>query len=413
MYFKQKIKENLHRVFGGLIYRIRLSYYWFLLPNKLKRIKKQEVIKVLFVVSEARSWKSESLYLLMRSHPRFQPLVGVSTNQSFPKAKIGMIEYLESKQYNYIDLDCEKEGIKGVNPDLIIYFAPYDSCYSKGHFFNKNLQYVFCGIDYCMHISKSVAHSQHPLFDYCWQFYVEHNDVAIRKKELLGKKARNIKVTGVPMQDILLSDKNNFVDPWKDRTGKKRIIYAPHHSIKGTNGEGVEFATFLDNGEAILEMAKKYSDKITVAFKPHGTLYPKLVKIWGKERADAYYKEWENLPNTQYEDGEYVGLFKYSDAIIHDCASFILEYLYMDKPSMYLVAKSNNIDEMFDYVKGGYDCYEHGHTIEDIESFLNRVIEDKDVKKIQRNYYLREQLLPPGGNSACANIINSILDGLR
>ena len=47
--------------------------------------------------------------------------------------------------------------------------------------------------------------------------------------------------------------------------------------------------------------------------------------------------EWESLSNAQLETGKYVDLFMTSDAMIHDCGSFTIEYHYTLKPVMYLV----------------------------------------------------------------------------
>lgn len=385
--------------------------YWRGLPKKVKVLRNKEEIKVLFVNSTLTSWKTELLYRSMLNHRRFAPVIGVSTNRNYSWAKPELINYLSKQEYYFIDLDKSTDSIKSINPDIIIYSSPYEDDYSEGHYFSNNLDYIFCGVEYCFNITNHVAHMVHPWYDYCWQFYVEHKDVAIRKQELLGNRARNIKVTGVPIQDTLLLDKSAFSDPWKDKTGKKRIIYAPHHSFKGSNGEGIEFATFMEYGELMLELAKKYQDQITIAFKPHGILYDKLLIVWGKERTDAYYKSWEQLSNTQLETGDYMGLFKYSDAIIHDCASFILEYLYIDKPSMYLVSDTNSFEQMFNFVQKGVDCYVQAHSSNDIEMFIKMVIEGQDVNKNKREVYIKENLLPPDGRSACDNIINCILNG--
>ena len=211
------------------------------------------------------------------------------------------------------------------------------------------------------------------------------------------------------MQDVLLLPKSVFSDPWNDKTGKKRIIYAPHHSIKGTNGTGIEFSTFLEYGESILELAKKYKERVTMAFKPHPNLYMKLVDIWGQQKTDGYYEEWQSLDNTQVEDGEYMGLFKYSDAIIHDCASFIVEYMYMDKPAMYLVSESNRIEDMFDFVQKAYMNYEHGRSLRDIDNFIVNVIYGIDKKRDERHAYIQSNLRTPNGKSACENIIDAII----
>lgn len=399
--FKNPIRE--------IGYNHKLSTYWKKIPDKIEYIRNKDSITVLFVTTEIRSWKGLPLYLRMLKHPRFRPIVGANTNPKYPETKKGLISYLNEHGYYYVDLDSPNSSIRDVNPDIIIYDGPYENAYSNGVKFSNNLDFIFCGCDYCINITKHAAHLVHPWYDYCWQFYVEHEDVAIVKRELLGKRARNLRVTGVPIQDELRQPKEHFIDPWKDKTGKKRIIYAPHHSFKGENGEGIEFATFLEFGEAMQELALKYQDQITIAFKPHPYLYIRLLRIWGQEKTDTYYRRWQEMPNTQYENGEYFGLFKYSDAIIHDSASFIVEYLYEDKPSLFLVAESNHIEDMFDFVKDCFNSHEHGYNNIDIESFIQNVISGIDNMKEQRAKCIMNHLTPPNGLSACDNIINSIL----
>lgn len=411
-----KLASKIHRFFylpkynktiGTVLYRIKLYFYWKKLPQKIAAMRSKPKIRVLFVAGGIRTWKAMPLFLSMTKHSRFEPIIGPNTNPKYPDQKAPLLSFISENGYDYIDLDTNK--ISDCKPDLVVYDSPYTSVYSNGIAFDKNLDNVFCGCDYCINITKHIVHLEHPWYDYCWQFYVEHEDVADRKREILGKRARNIRVTGVPIQDVLMQPKENFDDPWKDKTGKKRIIYAPHHSFKGANGDGIEFATFLQFGEVMQELAVKYQDKITIAFKPHPYLYLRLLKIWGKEKTDVYYNKWQEMSNTQFENGEYYGLFKYSDAIIHDCASFIIEYLYINNPSLYLVSESNNLDDMFDFVRDGFECYEHAKKADDIELFIQNVINGIDNKRSQRIQCINRQLLPPGGKTACDNIINSIL----
>jgi len=64
---------------------------------------------------------------------------------------------------------------------------------------------------------------------------------------------------------------------------------------------------------------------------------------------------------------------------------------------------------MFDFVKQGFNCYEHGSSINEIESFIIRVIEGNDNNSQKRREYIKTQLLPPNGGNACDNIISAIL----
>ena len=407
--FRKLASVVYHQIWDKVFSPIKLSIYWKILPSRVKRIRQKGSICVLFVTSELSSWKTELLYKKMICHPRFHPIIGVSTSYAPRGIKLPLINYLQDKGFDYVDLDLKPHSIDLLNPDIIFYNKPYPECYSKGHFFYDNLKYVFCGLDYCIEATKHAAHIYREFFDYCWLFFVENNELAKRRKEVLGSRARNTRITGTPIQDVFMQPKEDFNDPWKDQSKKKRIIYAPHHSIPGTNGDGIEFSTFLDYGETVLKLAKKYKNDITVAFKPHPNLYMKLVKIWGKNRTEAYYNEWLTMENAQVETGEYIGLFKYSDAIIHDCASFIVEYLYTNNPSLYLVANTNNIADMFDFVREGYHCHEHAYNAYEIENFICDVIKGNDNKKEKREHYIKTHLIPPGSHNACDNIIEAIL----
>ena len=205
-----------------------------------------------------------------------------------------------------------------------------------------------------------------------------------------------------------MKDKRSFRNPWKNNS-RKKIIYAPHHSIPGTNGNFIEYSTFLTFGEYMLELARKYKESTQRAFKPHPTLYPKLLKIWGKERTDSYYNTWRDLENAQVELGEYAGLFKHSDAMIHDCSSFIAEYQYARNPVMFLILDMNQRTFQGEFGKKAFEAHCLGRSTNDIENFVIDVINDRDSLQGIRDMFIRDYLTPPNGVSACDNIINTIL----
>ena len=78
--------DNLERKFVS--WRAKLLcpiYKRYVLPRKAKDLRKKKIIKVLFVLHELGSWKTENLYLHMREHPRFdaQLLLLPSLQDSF------------------------------------------------------------------------------------------------------------------------------------------------------------------------------------------------------------------------------------------------------------------------------------------------------------------------------------------
>ena len=57
---------------------------------------------------------------------------------------------------------------------------------------------------------------------------------------------------------------------------------------------------------------------------------------WGKVKADEYYELWRTMPNTLLADGTFTNLFEGSDAMVHDCGSFVVDYLYFGHPVMFV-----------------------------------------------------------------------------
>lgn len=405
------IINRLYRSFSFRSFNALIPYYRLKQEYRICEIRKKNRIRVLFVIAELGSWKTEILYKEMLEHPRFEPLLGVTTSQEVPGSKTKLTEYLNNKGYNYLDIDKTDCCIKNVNPDIIFYYKPYVSSYPEGVFIERNRKPVVCQINYAFNQGGTAEPYQHQIRRYAWKEFIENKLVLETMMSLKHVFTGNKVVTGTPMQDILLLSKDNFEDPWKDKTGKKRIIYAPHHSLKGTNGGFIEYSTFLENGEFILELAQKYSDSFTWAFKPHPTLYPKLLNLWGKERTDKYYNAWEKIGIGQLELGEYVGLFKHSDAMIHDSCSFITEYMYTQKPVMFLEEKQRTAEEML-LGEFGYKSYKqhyHGQTHKQIESFIIDVLNSVDLNIEQRIKFFDESLLPPNARTACENIMNEIL----
>lgn len=386
-----------------LIYRHRQSCL-------IKEIRKKDEIRVLFVLAELGAWKTESLYVAMLKHPRFNPIIGVTTSLEVPGSKEQLVSYLKSKKYSFVDLDATNDSISSVSPDIKFYYKPYPNSYPSGIFFDYHMDSVVCHIFYGFSQGGTAHSFNHKIWRYSWKAFVE-NDIVINTAKSLGVSTGNFVVTGTPMEDLLSQGKESFSNPWKLCGEKVKIIYAPHHSLKGTNKNFIEYSTFLELGETILHLAKKYSEKVQWAFKPHPTLYPKLLKVWGKEKTDAYYDEWKNMDNSQLELGEYVGLFKYSDAMIHDSCSFIVEYMFTGKPVMFLERQPQTAEQLM-LGEFGYRAYQnhyHGKDEEQIEAFINDIILGNDPKKKERKKYYQDYLIPPYGMSASDNIIDAIL----
>lgn len=406
------IKKICSSIEWHYAHSVKLSLYKITMPLKIKRVRKKRVINVLFVVTELGPWKTRELYKAMLKHPRFNPILGVSESRELPKAKIDLIRDLNRCHMDYVDLDVSPKSIfKKLSPDIIFYQKPYESAYQPYLSYIQHLDSLFCYVYYAFRLGDVAWSINLPLFDCVWQQYFENELVASSKRlALMHDGGKQVVVTALPMQDQLLIPKDNFIDPWKKQlVPKKRIIYAPHHTIGGIHMPGLALSSFLETGELMLELMHKYKDQVQWAFKPHPLLYKNLLTVWGQERTDRYYNTWKNSDNSQFEDGEYDALFKYSDAMIHDCSSFTVEYHYTKNPVMYLIRQQGLESSYNNFGQMAFDLHYKGHTKEEIEQFVLNVINGIDPMKREREKFYREYLIPPHGKTACENIINAIL----
>ena len=103
------------------------------------------------------------------------------------------------------------------------------------------------------------------------------------------------------------------------------------------------------------------------------------------------------MPNTFVADGEYIDLFMTSDAMIHDCSSFSIEYHYSQKPVMFITQDLNAYKGMLNkFGKMAIDLHYVGKTEQDIKSFIkNQVLLNNDPLKTEREIFYHKYLLPP------------------
>ena len=389
--------------------RLWMFAYKCYIPYAAKKIRRKESIKVLFVINELPTWKTESLYIAMLNHPRVKPILGLTLSLDYPHMKEELKKYVETKGYEYTDLDIlAYNPIKDIiSPDIIFYEKPYSECYHHRHTYSNHLNTLFCYANYAFNILDEEWAIGLPLIKTSWQVYYENEFSAYHRKTKVGKNAI---IAGIPMQDLLIQKRKYHIDTWKySPNTRKRIIYAPHHTIGDLHSKGIANSTFLEYGEFMLDLAKRYSDRIEIAFKPHPGLYKKLEFVWGLTKTDAYYTEWAQLENAQVVTGDYVDLFMSSDAMIHDCSSFTVEYLYTGKPVMFLQREANHADNLTELAKKAFEQHYLAKNKTDIEAFVENVIRGIDNRKEERDFFYQKYLLPPNGKTACENIINSIL----
>ena len=385
------------------------------------RLKGKEKIEVAFLLTIPGMWKSDYIFKRMQESNHYHPYVVIypySNFKGFSEHEIWETvhrteQFIKARGFEYVIPYNKETGRwedikKTLDPDIVFFTTPYRDVqpqYYYYHFADR----LTCYVPYGFGSLKLYELNYHPISvnQYGLNFAETPFHLGFARKYAASKGA-NFVVTGYPGTEVYLD--KNYVSPdvWKTKDAHmKRVIWAPHHTIDGT--DNFQVSTFLDYYEKMLDIAEQYKDKIHFAFKPHQLLKFKLIQLWGEERTNAYYKRWETMENGQLEEADYRDLFIHSDAIIHDSGSFTTEYLFTRKPAMYLTRHADYDDMFNDFGKLSFQQYYKACNTDDIIRFLEEVVlKGNDPLKESREKFFEEYLAPFNGKMPSENIIEAI-----
>lgn len=384
--------------------------------ERLKR--KKGKINVLFFAISASYWKFDSVYQKMLKSKRYNPIILVcpqcDRGEEHKQEQLqGCFDFYKTRGYNVINSFDKQTGnyidARTLSPDIIFYTNPYEGLIDARYYISNFSDVLTCYANYAFLNNDEKWAASLPLHKSVWKYFCEYDFT--RHYNKVGTKLYydNRVVVGYPMYDRFATKSVASDSDWKQQgSTKKRIIYAPHHTIEADGW--IHYSTFLSTGEIMATLRDKYKDQVQFAFKPHPLLKTKLYNTpgWGKEKTDAYYAAWASAENSTIVENEYVDLFKSSDALIHDCGSFIVEYLYVHKPVMHLNTGQIK-EELNDEAKEAYRAHYLMNRPEDIENFITEVVlKGRDTKRAEREAFYNKLLIPPHHRLVADNILDEI-----
>ena len=331
------------------------------LLSRLSHLK-FKTVKVVFLVSESSKWKYDALFKALADNPRYDPMVLLTCanidwqlNKEERKGKLEINKaFFDQRGFNYeLAYDYQIDvaiPLKEFYPDVVFYEEPWYivpcqaplvvSRYALTFYVPYFLPtYGWPELEYCQDFHRYIF--RHIVLNQGWADYYER----YQGKYLYAGKLLPL---GHPMLDVY----------WQMAQQKKSlstltVIYAPHWSIPHPkNKNTTNLSTFLETGKPILEYALKHPE-IKWVFKPHPSLRTILYKILSRHEVDDYYEQWEHLGMVCY-TGDYVKLFFESHALITDCDSFLIEYVFSGRPIIHLKRNGYNegrnspFNELFD-----------------------------------------------------------------
>lgn len=387
-------------------------YNSFVKDKIIKELSHKDTIKVMFLVINVGMWKSNKLFKLLLDDEKFSPFIVTffipgDSVEYMEYAQNTIDEYFKRKNYPVIDTfdistkTCKRIG--DIEGDVFFYPQPY---YDSFSYFPRKALFGYIPYDYPIQDDK-VFHGR-LYHNVCWRIFAVNDNYKKMEEKYSSTKGQNVKVVGYSNADYYFDGHNLNYDVWKNcSTAKKRIIWAPHHSI--LSSDTMDQSMFLELAYPMLDFAKHNKDLYQIVFKPHPRLKDKLLKHkdWGVKKTNDYYYEWANGDNTAFVEGEYIDLFLTSDAMIHDCSSFIAEYLYTNHPVMFTKKSSANLNLHGDDIEI-FNAQYIGSSFNDVKRFLNDISEGKDLMKDERIRVVNEYLRPSDKRQVCEKIYSEL-----
>ncbi|MDR2980584.1 MAG: CDP-glycerol glycerophosphotransferase family protein [Bacteroidales bacterium] len=376
--------------------------------KNLENIKRKSTITVAFFLQTPSTWKYDALYNLLAKAKRFHPVVvicpfNVHLNYSNDECHQVMKmteQFAIKKQYNYVTTCTEETGKwrdikKELSPDVVFFTKPYKDTLPQYYIYNFR-EKITCYVPYGIFSSVLYRHNLNlPFHNLLYHFFIETEDHKEMATQYSSVKGDNVIVSGNLGMESIMDKSHTPINVWKrQEKPKKRIIWAPHHTIDYM----FNFSNFLSYCDSMIEVAKKYENEIQFAFKPHPVLKFRLINLWGNEKTEKYYNLWKDMSNTQLEEGYYNDLFETSDAMIHDSVSFTIEYLHTVKPVLYTIREEKVKKQWNPFSVKAFNLHYHAHNEEEIEEFITKVVlEGEDAMRQDREVFFNSYLYPKDG----------------
>lgn len=416
---------------------------WSLEKNKTK-IQKGEKLRVAFLPYSSAEWPAEKLYRKLVEDERFDPYIVpmplVDRDYIFRKKTYNSTldffiknNYIVKEIYDVNkDISYGWEEIGGI-ADIIIHLSLWDNAIPYPY---QISEYPFGTLAIYIPYGITVEESDDELYkrDYTfnrpgmnilWKTYVDSIQTFEEYKRYELLQAKNAVYSGYMKMDYFYQE-NFFTDEiikklWNipnhiDVNDMKRVIIAPHHTI--SDEEILPFSTFEKNKDYLLELAREYKDRISFVLKPHPNLGVKSVEAGifkSIEGYEEYLDSWRTLSNCKVvEEASYLDYFASSDGMIMDSISFIAEYMYTNKPMLFLQRDTQRFNELGSKLMDvHYKVL--GTDFDGIKQFIEEVIlNEQDTHKPVREKVFAEELdyVAKTGMLAGEYVYNDIVNSL-
>ena len=376
-----------------------------------KRKSKDQVLHfAAYVANDAMYGMHDVFRLMQKNQKRWEPKVVI-----IPDISRGTLHqeqtYLRTRDY-FVKLYGADAVLDGwdVKTDRtidftdrfdIIYFAdPYDAMAPEVHSIRyastKNVLPVYVNYGYDIGYYTMYSRMKGHELNYVWKYFTETVCSQADCERLQIICGRNAVLTGYAKMDVY----SGF--PMKKEGLRKKILITPHHLI---NFRELPLSCFMTYYKLIPELPAMFPD-VDFVFRPHPLLFGRMIneKVWTPDQVRCYLDEIRKAGIEYSDGGEYLHLFAECDAIVNDCGSFTLEWLFTGKPGCFVMNEELKEEHLTTQMKEAVKRYRIARSSEDIIGFISDVangvypiryeMDDWVVKNIAVNYpHVAEKIL--------------------
>ena len=351
--------------------------------SDIKHSGRKRINFAAYVVFDSCYGMDEAFQLMMNDPEKWNPKIVVIPDVARGKDH-EIATYVKTKEFfvrhygeDYVidGYDIKKDTY--IDPidqfDIVYYANPYDSmtdyCHSIQYAATKHVLPIYVSYGYDVGHYTTLSRLQNPELNLVWKCFVDTVYTFQDYKKYQIFKGENVSLVGYSKMDKFDSQKR--VD-----NSRKKILITPHHTV---NMPSLPLSNFLSYYDLILQLPEMFPD-IDFVFRPHPLLFTALINnnFWTKEQVNDYLDKLQAMGVEYSYGGDYLSLYSECDAIINDCGSFTVEWLFTGKPGCFVYnekLKDKHLTLLMQKAIGAYDI---AHSREDIIDF---------IKKVEKNEY--------------------------
>ena len=394
----------------------------------VSKLRRGEKLRVAFLVCDDSMFTGESLWLRMKDDPQFDCFIAaaprVTRGPDFLRERLAETTDALSSKYGSASVFplCGPDGrdVRPLEADIVFSSIMYEeqslpSC-TVYELSRRSLvvmlPYGYGGL-FMVDLKRLVFL---PNLAWSWKLVFSNEPTLRLWAETNPVLALNSAACGYAKMDRYV-DVAEAEAKRKSPSGAKTIMICAHHSL-GWDAEALHISTFLENADLYLELPALFPE-IKFIFNPHPLLLVKLrtAEWWGGKRTDEYFGKLRSHKNLEFVIGDYFPAFARSDALMHDCGSFLAEYFYTGKPQCYLYADADELErQCTPFARQMLSAAYRARTREEIVAFIrNVVIAGDDPKKDMRTDLAKRDVCVnhPHAAEAVVNLVKKTLCGLQ